>query len=134
MSDLEVRVTVGAPREAVWRDWTEAAALAAWFWPPRLDAQATISRETERWRIRSEVAGMGVNAKIRAWDEPRRLELLWRWDGEEPNTEVVVTLVPVDDGTEVTVTQGSFDRETDRDEHVQGWSDCLKRLVERHCA
>lgn len=134
MSDLEVRVTVAADPETVWRDWTDATALAEWFWPPRLETVATVDHEAGTWRVRSDVAGIGATGKVRFWDPPERLELSWRWDGEESKTDVTLDIEPTDGGTEVRVRQGTFTVDTERDEHVQGWTDCLARLVERHGA
>lgn len=134
MSDLEVRATVDAEPGIVWQDWTESAALTEWFWPPRLEATATVDREAGVWRVRSDLAGIGATAKIRTWKAAARLRLTWRWDGEKAKTDVTVDLDASGSRTEVRVRQGPFSVDSERDEHQQGWTDCLARLVERHAS
>lgn len=134
MSELEVGATVHAPPQTVWSDWVDSGALAAWFWPPRLQASASVDVDTGMWKLRSDVADMGVTAQVRAIEPPHRLGLRWQWDGEDAATDVTVMLDAVGDATQVMVVHTGFTDLEERERHVQGWTDCLARLVERHAA
>lgn len=136
MTELTQDVRVAASVEQVWADLTTAD-VAAWFWPPRLEATAVVELEPDgRWEVRSEVADMAVEGVIRAVDPMRLLDIDWRWAGERPVTQVGVRLSSVasvaGQVTQVSVTHRGFASPEERDAHVQGWTDCLQRLVARH--
>jgi uncharacterized protein YndB with AHSA1/START domain len=82
------------------------------------------------WRIASEVAGFGVSGVFTAVDEPVLLAFTWRWDGDPEETLVTVAIVDDGDGALLTVVHEGFATSEDADSHVEGWSDCLDRLVE----
>lgn len=48
-------------------------------------------------------AGTGVEGEVLWLDEPHSLELTWRWDGEDVEDLVRVTLTETGNGTTVTV-------------------------------
>ena len=52
----------------------------------------------------------------------------WSWDGEDAETLVTIELAPGEDGTRLDLVHEGFADDSVRDEHVQGWSDCLDRL------
>jgi uncharacterized protein YndB with AHSA1/START domain len=129
MTRLEVSRTLAAPPERVWRAFTEPAALAAWFWPERFGPTAEVDLRTGgRFRIAGPRVGMAVSGDYVEIEPPKRLVFTWQWDGEAEQTLVTVTLVAVADGTDLTVVHERFADDTSRDNHVQGWSDCLDRL------
>jgi uncharacterized protein YndB with AHSA1/START domain len=134
MYDLTQAALVAAPPAIVWRDWTDAEALAAWLWPARFETSATIDPvEGGAWTVRSAPMGMAVVAEVVAVDPPRGLRLAWRWEGDDHGTDVSVGLEPAaDDATRVTVTHTGFPTASERDEHIQGWTDCLDRLIALH--
>jgi uncharacterized protein YndB with AHSA1/START domain len=134
MNELTVEARVAAPPHSVWRDLTDAQALAAWFWPSRFETLAAVDPRPEGpWEVRSLVAGIAVVGRVLSADPPRALQLTWRWEGEPTATEVEVLLADVADGaTRVHVVHSGFATPEERDAHVQGWTDCLQRLVERH--
>ena len=134
MESLTEVAHVSAPPETVWHDLTDAAALAEWFWPPRLEATTVVEPHLRGlWQVTSSAAGMAVQGEVLAADPPRELRLLWRWSGEEHTTDVTITLEPAADAsTRVTVRHIGFSSAVERDDLVQGWTDCLDRLVARH--
>jgi uncharacterized protein YndB with AHSA1/START domain len=126
---LEVRRTLAAPVDAVWRALTEPVALAAWFWPDRFDTTVEVDlRVGGRYRIDGPGAGMAVTGEYVAVDEPARLVFTWRWDGEPEETLVTCTLRPVAGATELVILHERFADDAVRDSHAQGWADCLGRL------
>jgi uncharacterized protein YndB with AHSA1/START domain len=129
-AELQLLRTLAAPPERVWRALTDPAALAAWFWPARLAPTAEVDRVEAggRYRIASSAAGMAVAGGYVAVERPRRLELTWNWDGEAEETRVTIELAPVEGGTGLSLRHEGFADDATRDDHVQGWSDCLDRL------
>ena len=134
MYELIEEAFVPARLDRVWTDFTEAAALAEWIWPPRFDATADVDlRPGGGWEVRSEVAELTVPATIVTVDAPRSLRLAWRWAGESHTTDAEISLVSVtDESTRVVVRHSGFLTPEERQSHVEGWSNCLQRLVERH--
>ncbi|SFS02511.1 Uncharacterized conserved protein YndB, AHSA1/START domain [Microbacterium sp. cf046] len=134
MYELTEEALVAASVDVVWRDFTDPTALAAWIWPPRFETTAAVDPHPQgSWQVRSEVVPMAVLATVLELDAPQELRLAWRWDGEEQSTDVDITLEPAgDDSTRVAVRHSGFETADERDSHVQGWSDCLQRLVHAH--
>ncbi len=134
MYELTEEALVAASTGAVWTDLTDADSLVEWFWPARFESKAVIDLEPlGGWSIRSAVADMAVDARVLAFDAPGSLRLKWQWAGEEHSTDVEIMLEQAaDDATRVIVWHAGFLTKEDRDSHVQGWSDCLQRLIARH--
>lgn len=136
MHELTEEALVAASVDTVWTDFTDAAALTAWYWPPRFETKALIEPEPQgRWSVRSAVADIAVEARVLAIDPPRTLRLQWRWAGEEHPTDVEIELEPAaDDATRVIVRHTGFRTREERDNHVDGWVSCLQRLIDRYPA
>jgi uncharacterized protein YndB with AHSA1/START domain len=134
MDELTEEATVSASLERVWTDFTDASALAEWIWPPRFDTSAEVDlRAGGVWEVWSEVAELAVLATVVTVDAPRLLRLAWRWDGKSHITDAEISLHPVDDDTtRVSVRHSGFATSEERESHVEGWSNCLQRLVERY--
>ena len=127
MNDLRVERTFAAPAAQVWRALTDAAALAAWFWPPQLDPTVEIdARPGAAFRIAG--TGMAVAGTYSAVEPPHRLAFTWRWDGDDEQTTVTMDLADRGDHAALTVTHKGFSTASARDDHIVGWSDCLDRL------
>jgi uncharacterized protein YndB with AHSA1/START domain len=128
-AELHLHRDLAAPPSRVWRALTDPAALAAWFWPERLAPTAEADPvEGGRYRISSPPAGMAVEGRYLELDAPSRLVCTWSWEGEAGETLVTVELAPAGDGTRLDLAHEGFADERARDDHVQGWTDCLSRL------
>ena len=136
MHELTEEALVAASVDTVWNDFTQAAALAEWIWPPRFETETVVEAEPQgRWEVRSAVADLAVEGRVLEIDPPRRLRLQWRWEGEEHTTDADITLEEAADAaTRVIVRHSGFLTADERESHVEGWSNCLQRLVERHGA
>lgn len=134
MRELTESALVAAAVDAVWADLTDAMRLAEWFWPPRFETEAVVDRvELGRWEVRSSVAELAVIGRVLAIDPPERLRLEWRWEGEEHATDAELTLErAADAATRLTVRHTGFVSDEERASHVDGWSSCLQRLVDRY--
>ena len=134
MYELTEEARVAASVDVVWKDFTDAVALAEWIWPPRFETTAVVDPHPEGvWQLRSEIAELAVVATVLSIDPPRSLRLAWRWDGEPHTTDAQITLdAASDDSTHVIVRHSGFETPEERESHVEGWSNCLERLVERY--
>lgn len=64
-------------------------------------------------------------------DPPRRLSMSWRWQGNEDDTgssELELTLRPIPEGTELTLTHTKLRDEQIRESHTEGWNGALDKL------
>ena len=135
---LFLRRRLEAPRERVFRAFTDPEALQRW-WLPR-DGFAVPSAEVDlrvggRYRLgmrnpQGEVFYLsGTYREIQA---PERLVYTWRW--ESSSMDFGETLVTVElraagaDATELVITHELFPDGATRDRHRDGWSGCLDHL------
>lgn len=137
---LELRHTVGAPPERVFRAWTEPAQMRAWFCPEGFtvgEARAD-PREGGAYRVQMLSPEGSTHTAVgtyRAVEPPRRLIFTWHWEESEGDpewgaeSEVTVELHPAGDGTEVVLTHRFFPTAPVRDEHVKGWTGALRNLA-----
>lgn len=134
MFEMTESALVAASVDVVWADLTDAQRLAEWIWPPRFETEAVVEpRERGRWEVRSEVAELAVLGRVLTIQAPTHLRLEWRWEGEEHATDAELTLEPAADAaTRVTVRHTGFLSSEERQSHIEGWSNCLQRLVDRH--
>lgn len=134
MHELTEEALVAASIDDVWQDFTRSRRLAEWFWPPRMQTTALVElRELGRWQVTSVPADLAVEATVLSVDAPRALRLEWRWAGETGVTDVGITLEPAADAsTRVIVRHAGFAAADERERHVEGWADCLQRLVDRY--
>jgi uncharacterized protein YndB with AHSA1/START domain len=135
---LRLERTFRAPREAVFRAFTEREQLMRWWGPkgytvPRCELDA---RPGGAWRtvMRSpegtEMVVGGVYREVRA---PARLVFTWAWETDgRPGHETLVTLEFHDrEGTTaLVVTHETFETTDGRDRHREGWSSSLDCLGE----
>lgn len=109
MSEFRVQRVVDRSVEDVWAAFTDADALAAWFWPPRFQTTVEIDlRVGGSFRVASESAGMAVTGEYSEVRAPERLVHTWRWEGDDDETLVTMTLLPVDGGTGITILHEGF--------------------------
>jgi uncharacterized protein YndB with AHSA1/START domain len=139
---LAMKRTFNAPRETVFRAWTDADLLAKWFGPAGVTVSgAEIDLKTGgAYRIAmvlpdgSDVVHHGHYREI---DPPARLVFTWLLEGQacagsgnpSGETVVTVTLRDADGRTELTLTHEMLPSETARDNHERGWTGCLDGLA-----
>lgn len=140
---LIVRRRFEAPRERVFRAFTDPTDMAAWLGPKgftcpecRLDV-----RVGGAWRacMRSE-AGQdhNVSGVYREIRPPEKLVFTWAWDQPDGSRghETVVTLEFKADGagTELVLRQELFAETEHRDNHGKGWTSSFECLAEHLAA
>lgn len=138
--ERELRVTrvFDAPRELVFRLWTQAEHFARWCAPARfeiVDNGLDLRRGGVWWSLMrnpegEECRASGVYREIVANE---RLVFTYAHDTPDgrrgPETLVTVAFEARGAQTKLTLHQAVFETVTDCSAHVTGWSDCLDRLA-----
>lgn len=133
MLELVINRVFPAPRQKVFDAFTKPEILAQW-WGPQASAAVDLQVGGHyRWGMKLpqgiDIAAVGEFLEI---EPPVRLVYTFGWDGEDAPTEVV-TMEFREQGpaeTVVILTHSGFAAAEARDNHLQGWNDCLDRLVE----
>ncbi len=137
---LQVTRTFSAPRDRVFRAWTEAAAIRNWFieptggeWTeePRVDA-----RPGGNYRLAGRSGGKSwcIHGVYREVEPPKRLVFTWLWEdypnpGESGDTLVTVEFRARGPETEVVLTHEGFANESARRDHTTGWQECFDAIA-----
>ena len=138
MSELTITRIFDAPRELVFRAWTDPDQFARWLGPRGFEATSvTIDlRPGGRWRACIRAAD-GIeqwsSGTYREIVEPERLVFTFAWESGDvagEQTVVTVTLADLGGKTELTFHQAGFSAVADRDTHRSGWASTLDRLAE----
>jgi uncharacterized protein YndB with AHSA1/START domain len=141
---LVVSREFNAPRELVWKAWTEPAQLKQWLELGEGMAIESIRidlRAGGRFRFQTTMDGEFFTAAGTYLEvtPPERLVYTWAWEkdgagtafGEIEGTETQVTVDFVDLGqrTRLVLTHEKFTSTESRDRHQGGWQDWLGRLA-----
>ena len=135
---LRMTRTFAAPRETVFRAWTDPARLAKWWGPEGMSVPVCDMdvRPGGAWRtcMRSpEGADNFVRGVYREIVAPEKLVFTWAWEADGvPGHETVVTVEFHERGasTELVLTQQVFETAKSCRLHHEGWSssfDCLEQ-------
>ena len=138
-NELVITRVFDAPRELVFKAWTDPRHIGKWFGPkhhPSVNMSIDV-RPGGAWRGRLRpVAGgpdLALGGVYREIVPPERLVFTFAWDEEgERGLETVVTITFEDQGgkTRMTLRQVPFQSTGERDGHNEGWSSCFDRLDE----
>jgi len=133
---LHLTRTFSAPRDRVFRAWTDVKQFALWFHPSEeyttvisaLDLRVGGTYSLEMRHKNGNVSKLrGTYKEVRP---PEKLVFTWSWQRETPSPETLVTVEFRDLGssTEVNLMHQNFLNPEDRDKHNQGWTGCLAQL------
>ncbi|HZB36367.1 MAG TPA: SRPBCC domain-containing protein [Gaiellaceae bacterium] len=140
--EVTVSRVFDAPRELVWKAWTDPGQFAAWFGgPPYTTPPSTVSMDVRpggEWRATmvsdedgSELPFQGVYREV---EEPERLVLTFDDPSEpnNPNVEVLtITFTDLGDGrTEVVAHQAGHLPEEEYEKLKEGYSTFFDQLAE----
>ncbi len=134
---LNLKRTFKAPREKVFRAWTDPEELKKWWGP---EGYSTPSAEVDlrvggKYRFGMMKLPDGeifyLSGTYREVRPPERLVYTWLWEGnpERGETLVIVEFRDLGTTTEVILTHERFPDEKVRDDHNKGWNGCLDRLA-----
>jgi uncharacterized protein YndB with AHSA1/START domain len=129
-----------APRQLVFKAWTDPAHLARWWGPQGFTLPSCKADFRPGGAYRFHMRGpdgtdhytQGVFHEL---VEPERIVLGWCWTDAEgkpnsPQTLVTVTFEDQGQKTKLTLRQEFFESVADRDAHHNGWSSALECLAE----
>ena len=134
---LQLTRTFAAPREKVFRAWTDPEEVKRWFHPPGYETpSAEIDlRVGGRYRLGMRKLPDGevfyLSGTYREVRRPERLVYTWQWEAEPELGDTLVTVEFHDRGgsTEVVLTHELFPNEKARGEHERGWSSSFDKLA-----
>ena len=136
--ELIIEREFDAPRSAVFKAWTDPAALAIWFCPEGCDAP--FQRFDPRVGGSYRVCLRGKDSGTEWWMQgefleispPERIVLTHVWDdvARRPEQDSVITVSFQDLGgrTRMHFHQVRFASVFERDHHRNGWNSCFNRL------
>ncbi|WP_158943042.1 SRPBCC domain-containing protein [Granulicella sp. S190] len=145
-NELWITRVFDAPRELVWKAWTDPEHMAQWFGPRLFEARNLTAdvRPGGKWRncLHSDgftdTAGQWRTADL--WQggeylelvEPERLVFTFHWEEgsglPEHDTVITITLAESDGKTTMNFHQTFFVTEEDRDGHGKGWNSSFDKL------
>ena len=145
--ELHITRVFDAPRELVWKVWTDPEHMKHWCGPRQFTANHIENdrRPGGRWRLclhsdgfdtgdgvlrKLDLCQGGVNREV---VEPERIVYTFKWE-ENPgllsNVETVVTVTFEENDGKTTMNfhQAFFVTSGDRDGHMRGWNSCFDKL------
>jgi uncharacterized protein YndB with AHSA1/START domain len=137
--ELVITRVFDAPRELVWKAWTDPSRAIAW-WGPRAYPATSMQMDVRvggTWRmcLTSVEDGRELwqHGEFREVEEPERLAFTFVWEEEgERGIENLVTIDFEDRGgkTLMTFRHAPFLSAGERDGHAGGWSSTFDRLAD----
>jgi uncharacterized protein YndB with AHSA1/START domain/ketosteroid isomerase-like protein len=136
MIDLHLERTFAAPRDLVWRNWTEPRNVQGWFATDDFTVTTCdfSPRAGASWRVEFRSPGGNTYAEYGVFEEvsaPERLvfTLVQHHGKVGPTTRVTVSFLAQGDATLVQFHQAGFDTEERRDGNHGGWNECFDTLA-----
>jgi uncharacterized protein YndB with AHSA1/START domain len=135
---LELKRILEVPRERIFGAFTEPAELAIWWGPqgfttPEVDLDLRVGGRYRFTMQPPDGEPFHLSGEFRAIDAPSRLVYSFRWEEPDPDdrtTVVALSLLDVEEGTELSLRQGEFATEARLALHRDGWTDSFDKLRE----
>lgn len=149
--ELKITRVFDAPRELVWKAWTDPAMAMQWMGPRGFETTEFVAGTEvgSRWHIRmqgkrpgaEQMTHLGQGGVVKEMRPPELLSYTFAWDerasvglGDSPYKENLVTVRFEEKGSKtiMTFTQGPFATEGERDGHNGGWNsafDCFAEFI-----
>jgi len=133
---LQLKRTFAAPRERVYRAWTDARQFGLWFHPSP-DFKTVITRLDLRvggkYSLEMHERDGKVNKLSGTYEEvrpPEKLVFTWHWevDGDLAASVVTVLFTDLGGSTEVSLTHERLHSAKAVESHTRGWQGCLGNL------
>jgi uncharacterized protein YndB with AHSA1/START domain len=145
--ELHITRVFDAPRELVWKVWTDPEHMKHWAGPRQFEARH-IENDPQpggKWRLCLHTDGFDIGdgelKKFDLWQggknlevvPPERLVYTFKWDespGLSANLETVITITleEHDGKTTMDFRQAFFATAGDRDGHMRGWNSAFDKL------
>ena len=137
--DLVIDRVFDAPRERVWKAWTDPEQLKQWSAPggftiPLSEGDLRPGGSWQATMVKPDGTELRPGGKYREIVEPERLVFTHAWYDENavpgPETFVTVTLKDRSEKTDMNFRQTGFTSGGERDGHAEGWTECFDKLSE----
>ena len=135
---LRIARTFEAPRDRVFRAFTDKEAVKVWFTTPNLKWLEEPLLEARpggayRWTVGDGSKVWCIHGKYVEVKPPERLVFTWLWEndpirGESGDTVVTVEFHERGGRTEVVLTHEGLPSEVSLREHEEGWAECLEKI------
>jgi uncharacterized protein YndB with AHSA1/START domain len=130
-----MRRVLDAPRERVFRAWTDLETIKKWWGPggftlPEAEQDLRVGGAF-RFVMRSpEGTTHSLRGQYREIQPPAKLVFTWNWEHDKGAHETVVTIELIARGkqTELVLTHGPFPNKEGLENHNRGWTSQLERL------
>lgn len=131
---LELEWLLPAAPEAVWRAFTTAEGLRAWWWNHWLDVKIDLDvRPGGTYRLAAPGAGIAVAGDYLVVDAPQHLSFTWRWiDAEGVSRDEACDLRFVAEGEQTRLLlrhTGPWADRTPAETYRQGWEFAISALA-----
>ena len=131
MTAIEKKISIRAPRKAVWRYFSDANLLAAWLM--RNNFSGVVGQEFQFFAQSSTDWNGQLNCKLLEYDPPNRIVFTWDANNIAAETIVTIELSDLGEQTGVRLIHANFENakgDVDRllESHDAGWLDHLKVL------
>jgi len=136
-NSIQLTRTFAAPRDRVFRAWTDAREFAQWFHPSS-DYKTVITRLDLRvggkYSLEMHHKDGNIHKLTGTYEEinpPEKLVFTWCWQQEEvaPGESLVtVTFKDLGGSTEVNLSHKNLLTAESRDQHNHGWQGCFGQL------
>ena len=136
-TSLQIKRFINAPRDRVYRAWTDPAQLKEWWGPDGVQtrnftADARIGGKYRWDLINQEGEEMSVFGEYRELVAGKKIVFTWKWDDDDDwktcDSVVTIELSDRDGGTELTLRHEKLPSEASRDRHNEGWNSVIDRL------
>ncbi len=134
---LVIQKKFTAPREIVWKAWTNAEHIAAWYGPEGFTTEIhSMDVRVGGSYYLTMTAPDGTKHPLRGTfltlDAPKKIVMTWQWENDEPKgmgaeTRVTVELKEHGVETEMTLTH-ELPNEESKKMHDMGWNSSFQKL------
>ena len=133
---VRIERTFDAPAEAVFDAWTSPEVMRRWFhcepdWEtPQAEVDLRVGGQVRVVMRRPDGNEIGAGGKYTLIDRPRRLEMIWTFDDDPSNRQLIVLSFSESAGsTTVVMVNSGISTDERRDAQHVGWHGCFDELV-----
>ncbi len=134
-STVRIERTFAASAEEVFDAWTSAEVMRRWFhvepdWEtPVAEVDARVGGKVRIVMRSPESGDHGARGEYTVLDRPRRLEMIWAFDDDPANEQLIELSFSESDGaTTVLFVNTGIVSEERRESQDRGWNGCLDQL------
>ena len=132
---VRIERTFDAPAEAVFDAWTSPEVLRRWFhvapdWEtPDAEVDLRVGGKIRVVMRRPDGTEIGAGGEYRLIDRPHRLEMIWTFDDDPSNRQLIeLSFFESEGSTTVVMINSGISTDERRDAQRDGWHGCYDEL------